>query len=125
MTVDLELVTAIDADNPVLGDLRVSGVDFQLVTGIDAVLQEVSVRLRWLRGEWFLDQTQGVPYFGEIFRKGATLSTVRSILRKEIRRVPGVRRVARLEVTRDPVTRQATIEVEIVADDGSAGTVEV
>lgn len=122
---DLALVVSTDADNPVEGDLRVSGVDFVVVSGIDATLQEVAVRLRWLRGEWFLDQREGVPYVGVVFRKGASLSLIRQVFRTEILRVPDVARVQRIEITRDPSSRRSTVLVEIVTRSGETGTVEV
>lgn len=122
---DLALVTVVDAENPTLGDLAVSGVHFLFVAGFDAVLQEVAVRLKWLRGEWFRDTLQGVPYISKVFRKGATAATIRSVIRRELRRVPGVKRVARIDLTVDRVTRYATIDVEIVGTDGSIGTVGV
>lgn len=59
-----------------------------LVQGGDRIAQELTVRLRWWLGEWFLDQRQGVPYLQRILRKGVSAQTVRAIVRRQIGQVP-------------------------------------
>lgn len=120
----LTLPSEVDEVNPVAGDLHVDGVDLAVVTGLDAVVQEVNVRLRWWRAEWFLDVAQGVPYLGSVLRKGVDLATVRTVLAREIRRVPGVRQIEAIDLTLDPASRRLTGRVRIRTADG-VGTVEV
>lgn len=122
MTIDLRLTRPeeVDATNPVAGDLHVVGPDFATVTGADAIAQEAEVTLRWFRGEWFLDLSAGVPYFGEVLRKGATEASVRAVLRAAILRVPDVRRVERLDVRIDRRLRTLEVEADIVTAEGAA-----
>lgn len=38
-----------------------------LVTGKASVRQSIQIRLAFFKGEWFLDQIPGMPYFQQIF----------------------------------------------------------
>lgn len=49
------------AVNPATGDIPAFG-DLSGVTGIAAVVQGASIRLRMVAGEWFLNLAQGVRY---------------------------------------------------------------
>ena len=48
--------------DPATGDLDISGGRLHFSTGLQAVAQGVRIRVRMIRGEWFLDQSLGVPY---------------------------------------------------------------
>lgn len=118
MTVDLALVTEVDAENPVLGDLRVSGGRVELVEGAEATEQEVRCRLRWWRGEWFLDLEDGTPYIGQLLGKGVSDETIRTMLRREILKVPDVERVESVEVDTDRATRYSQVSANVITTDG-------
>lgn len=118
MTVDLELVAEVDAENPVLGDLRVSGGVVQIVRGADAIAQEIRVRLKWWRAEWFLDLSAGTPYLEQLLGKGVSEETIRSMLRREIKAVEGVGHVESIELDVDRPTRFAAIDITVVTAEG-------
>jgi hypothetical protein len=118
VTVDLALVRETDAQNPIAGDLRLDGTDVVLVEGIEALEQEIRVRLLWWRAEWFLDLRQGVPYLEQLLGKGVSVATIRSVLRAEIEAVPGVVSVPSIEIDLDGVTRFATVSIEVLAENG-------
>ena len=124
-----ELVTSPDAENPDEGDLKVSKRSLvRLSTFGDQVAQAVRVRLKWFRGEWFLDTRQGVPYLQEIFGKGVSLATVRNVLRREIVKVAGVFQVRKLDLDLDTTTRKLSAEIDIVTTEGEdvpLGTVDL
>jgi hypothetical protein len=115
VTIDL----AID---PATGDLAFDDLgELVLVDGADAVAQEIQTRLRWWRGEWFLDTSRGAPYLESILVKGVTEATVRAILKGEIEAVPGVARVRSMVVSIDRATRYATItSLEVDTTEGDA-----
>jgi len=126
MTSDLRLTreSEVDERNPVAGDLHVEGVDFAIVRGIDAIVQEIEVRLRWWKGEWFLDRRKGVPYIGSILKKGVSLAAIRAILAREIRSVPGVLHVERIDLELDATTRRLTGAAVIRVSDGTTESSE-
>lgn len=111
MTIDLAI-------HPQTGDLYLDGTDIATVTGRDAIAQEIAVRLRWWRREWFLDGRKGVPYLEELFENGVSEGTVRAILKREIEQVPGVVAVRSMEIALDRVTRRATVGARIETTEG-------
>jgi hypothetical protein len=115
-------VTTDLAIDPATGDLAFDDLgELVLVDGADAVAQEIQTRLRWWRGEWFLDTSRGVPYLESILVKGVTEATVRAILKGEIEAVPGVARVRSMVVSIDRATRYATItSLEVDTTEGDA-----
>lgn len=94
----------LDAD----GDLIVENGDLLLVRGIEAIRQDAWCRLRFFRGEWFLDTLAGVEYFQRIFKKPADVDSARDIFQREILATPGVTEVVSLEVAFDGRTRVLT-----------------
>jgi hypothetical protein len=115
-----ELVTEVDGDNPVLGDLRKSGTALAKIATLDAaVVQACSVVMRWWLGEWFLDRRRGMPYLQQVLRKGVSEPTIRALYKSQLERVEGVVRVKSIEVSIDRTTRECVIdEVIIETTDG-------
>lgn len=121
-----ELVTEVDDDNPIVGDLRISGTRIaKLATFGDAVAQAVSVALSWWRGEWFLDTSRGVPYLDEVFATGVSEASVEAILKREALKVDGVKRVIECTVTIDRSRRFGGAELVIETTGGEERTVVV
>lgn len=81
--------------SPTYGDLLVINGDLVLTSdanpsGANPVLQDILIRLRTFAGEWFNDNTLGVPWFQNILVKNPDVSLVNSILKNEILSTPGV-----------------------------------
>ena len=66
------------------GDLDVSGSDIQFVEKIHMVRQNLSIRLKFFLGEWFLNITIGVPYFQSILVKNPNEVAIISFFKKTI-----------------------------------------
>lgn len=114
------LVTAADSMNPDVGDLRVTRGRFDQIPDREhRVAQGCTVSLNWWRGQWFADRLRGVPYVGELLRKGVSEATVAVVLRRELMRVAGVRAVRSMRVTIDRTTRRCLVRgAEIVTTSG-------
>lgn len=128
---DLELVTQIDAENPVLGDLKLTNGQLTLVGGHvfaptevspedfqKAVAQHLLIRLRFFLGEWFLDTEEGIPYFQQILEKGVDLEAVNSIYRRVILSTPGIESINFLTLDLDGATRVLTPSFECRLNNG-------
>ena len=89
---DIEL----DAD----GNLR-------LVYDAEAVGQHARQRITFFLGEWFLDRTVGVDWFGRVFgRKGEKMVAVADgMLKREILTTPGVAGIVEYESGFDKASR--------------------
>jgi hypothetical protein len=109
---------ALDTD----GDIDVSGMELHLVEDGEAIEQHAEFRLRFVKGEYFLDETLGTPYFQEILIKNPDLVAVRSILRRVVAETPGVVSVDVFELTVDTATRIASVYWEATADSGQTIT---
>src|SRR5688572_16803351 len=78
-----------------------------------AVVQRVRTRLRFIRGEWFLDRGAGVPFFERIFGKAGNQGHVRQVLRREILATPGVRTLDELTLAFDGPTRVLRVRFRV------------
>jgi hypothetical protein len=76
--------------DPVSNDLVFQKFDFGLVDDTKQIMQNLAIRLRFILGEWYLDITQGVPYFEVFFRKAPNQIQIESILKEEIVTTRGI-----------------------------------
>lgn len=99
------------------GDLVVDP-DFALVTGRDSVVQRIRLRLYLVRGSWYLDTSEGVPWFQTIMVKAPDVPAIDALLRAEIASVPGVDSLVSFESSFDNEVRTytATFRVEVAGD---------
>jgi len=72
----------------------------QLTSAGDAILQSVHSRLAMFRGEWFLDESEGIPYFEDVLVKTPNLLAIREIFRRTLDETPGVLEVVSLDLVR-------------------------
>lgn len=106
-------------------DLRLSGADLtlekgdlDLVDGVDAIAQHLRIRLRTFKGEWFLDERIGVPFFDTILVKNANLAAVQSVLRRAVLTTPGITGIDQLDVDLDAATRVLTVTMRAQSTSG-------
>lgn len=92
------------------GDLDLSTGNLRFVRGADAVAQHLKIRLRFVKGEWFLDQRVGIPYRSQIWVKNPNLAAIRTTYRRAILTTPGVDTLERIDLTFDAPTRTMRLE---------------
>lgn len=98
----MDLSIELNTKSPRFGDLKLIDGDLVLTSDADTrgthyVLQSVMQRLRMQRGEWFLNQTLGVPYLQQIFAKNPDIAQIEDTLRQVILSTPGVLSILRFE----------------------------
>lgn len=71
---DIRLTKAGDLDLTETGDI-------QLTTSIQ---QDILIHLRWIFGEWRLDESFGLPYFEDILTKNPNLEIIKRDIINEI-----------------------------------------
>lgn len=101
------------------GDIDVVDNELIIVDGDDAILQHLSIRLKFFLGEWFLDERIGVPYYQDILKKNPNLVAVRTIFRDAILKTPGVESIDRFDLTIDANIRKMYVSFTIKKDDSS------
>jgi hypothetical protein len=110
---------AIDA---LTGDLRFSGGSPVVLDEPAACVQRVGSRLRWIKGEWFADNSKGLDW-DKIFVKNPNLPLIQALIRTEIEDVVNIAAVTSVSVVVDSKTRVATITVTATTDFGTTLTV--
>lgn len=119
---DIKIALAVDAENPVIGDLYLENGTIRLTrTLTEEVAQELFIRLKFFKGEWFLDTTLGLPYFQSILVMGASTDAVAQIFRRVIAGTPGVKSIKSLQLTRLP-NRALSVAFVAILDDGATLT---
>lgn len=90
-------------------------------TGAVGVQQNIRMRLLSIRGEWFLNLDDGLPYFerNNVSSEEALLGgqydevKLRSAIAEAIIDAPAVVAIVSMEVSFDPGTRNATVNAEL------------
>jgi hypothetical protein len=90
-------------------DIAIENDDLVLLDGVDAIGQEVSIRLQFFLGEWFLDARVGLPYYEKILGQKPRISVVTSIFRESILSTPGILTVTDLEIDFTGATRALSV----------------
>lgn len=98
-------------------DLTSSGL--ALVTGDDAIVQHLTIRFGFFRGEWFLDQRVGIPYFTDILIKNPNLADVRNLFTQTILTTPGIAALEELKLDLNSQTRVLDLDFTAQKDDGA------
>jgi hypothetical protein len=109
MDLSLDLITK---------DLQVINGDLVLTSDIDIngtnpILQDILQKMRMFLGEWFLDNTKGVPWFQQIFIKNPDMSKIEAIFIELILSTSGVDSLMDYSFVSDKATRR--FEVSFLA----------
>lgn len=117
---DFAIAETVSVANPVAGDLAFDATGQPtFVDGVEAIAQDVRTRLRWFRGEWFLDARTGFPWFQRVLGQKVTERVVEFLLRRTIAGTPGVARIASMRASIDRRTRELTASFSAVATSGA------
>lgn len=107
-------------------DLLLVQSDLGLVSGAEQTAQQIKQRLLTLLGEWFLDNSIGLPWFDEILGKFQTLDIVEELLRSCILQTPNVERLSYFELSvPDPASRSARVDFTAVLITGEEVATQV
>jgi hypothetical protein len=95
-------------------DLQVENNDLVLTSDADSngtnpILQDILQKMKLFMGEWFLDNSQGVPYFQQILVKNPDQSKVEAIFIELILSTPGVDTLIEYSFTPDFAKRSFAI----------------
>jgi hypothetical protein len=83
------------------------------------ISQKIENKLRFLKGEWFLNTDLGIPYFETIFKKNPDINLINTIFIREIRSIEEVIEIIKFETNYDVSLRTFSINLEVKIYDGS------
>ena len=93
-------------------------MQFRLVTGMEALRQRIAQHLRFARGEYFIDTSQGVPYLDDVIARPANLPLAQQVVTAAIQSVEGVLSVTDVSVTLDKRKRVLNYQATVKATEG-------
>lgn len=97
--------------NFVNGDIATSGEHF--AKGKEATQQGVIRRLRLFLGEYFLDATDGTPWFEGVLGK-TRQDFAEATLKRRIITAPGVIGISSFSLTLEPAERRITVQASVI-----------
>ncbi len=103
------------------GDIDYTNGKLTIVTGVDAIRQRWLIYIRTFLGEWFLDQSIGVPYYQRVLKKAVSRNELKQVFKTATLEVPGVVQVVSVIVDNlDTAARRAEVTVTciVTGDEG-------
>lgn len=95
-------------------DFIVRNSDLVIITDAERVRQNIDVKLKLWRGEWFLDTEFGTPYLQSILGKQITLNGAVSAIKQSILEVADVNSIT--EFSYNFIRSERRLSVEFTAD---------
>lgn len=89
---------------------------------VDRTTQRLYIRLKTLLGEWFLNESYGVPYLERILGHKPKKSTVDMILQTQIMLDPEVKQIISFSSTLTPQTRIYSCRFRVKVEDGTTSS---
>lgn len=119
------LASEVSSTNPNIGDLFLtdSGTFSEITDDSDndkkrAAAQGIQSRLQLLKGEYFLNLLEGIPYFTHILVKNPSFPLIRSLISNAVLTYPGVVRIPQLELELNRNTRELSLTLSVEIDAG-------
>lgn len=88
------------------------------VTGLERLRQKLLQRLRFFKGEWFLDVGRGVPYRQDILAAPANAGFAASVFNQEILKESEVTGIANVSADFNHTTRTLSYQVLVTTIHG-------
>ena len=104
------------------GDLVVEDGDLLVLDGIDQIVQNIHIVLKFYFREWYLNQDLGVRYFEEILIKNPNVPRVDTLIKSAIAGVEGVNQILYYKSDYDNVTREFTVDFQVDTAEGTSDT---
>ena len=91
-----------------------------LSTPDEVIVQRIKTTFNTFKGEWFLDESQGVPYIQEIFVANPDLVRIRALLLSVLINIVGVTKVRSFDVSFDSAARKLLVTYYAELSTGNA-----
>lgn len=98
--------------DPATHDLKIVNNDLQIVQGAERVRQQLAIKLKLWREEWFLDTEFGTPYLQSILGKQLTINGAVVALQKAILEVADVNKITSFTYDFNRKARSLTVDFE-------------
>lgn len=99
-------------------DLVVTAGNLVIIGDEDQIAQSIREALGFFSGEWFLNNTEGVPWFQEILVAHPNLDTIQAILINTVLSVPGVTQLNTFSFDFTPGNRTLSVTFQAKTTNG-------
>jgi hypothetical protein len=109
----------------VTNDLAIVNFDLKLTDGNELTVQKIKQTLLLFEGEWFLNNSIGMPYFTEILGKGNSLSRIETLYIRAIQSIPEVVEIVEFNIDENIKTRELDISFKVRDEEGNILEIEL
>ena len=95
---------------------------FVVLDDLEALVNKIEQRLQFFLAEWFLDITQGIAYFQQIFENPVDPGLIVSLINDDISKEPDVTQIKGVSIQYDSLLRSFSYSSTI---DTSFGTTQI
>lgn len=107
-------------------DLFVTNFEFASISlRTEDLAQRLKIKLLFFKGEWFLDENYGIPYFQEVFVKGTNREAIDDRFRIAISQERDVERLLEYSSEFDPINRVFQVSATVKTTEGEIITVPI
>jgi len=114
-----------------VGDIVTSGTQFLTGDSAQEAAQNVTTRLKFFTNEWFLNMTDGTPWFdtngipGILGKSSRTLSSKESAIKQRILLAPSVAGMTSFSVDFELSERKLTVQAGIISKSGQTTEITI
>lgn len=105
------------------GDLVFTAGTLTFVDEDELIRQNLIKLIRTYTGEWFLDESIGLPWYQVILVKGVEVGTIEDIFVAAILSVAGVKEIVKLDIDFNSAARNLTVTFEVITVNGNPLTI--
>jgi len=108
-------------------DLDLSNsTDIQLTsTAVESLAQRLRIKLKIFTNTYFMDMDFGIPYYEQVFVKGASKKLLDAIFKKAIYDTPDVSAIVNYRSEFDRANRRYLPQFTVISSDGNSQKVKV
>lgn len=104
-------------------DIDIVSNDFTLTqTESESLKQRLIIKLLTFQEEWFLDQTEGIPYYQSILGKNRSKESIDTIFKTAILDTPDVVSLLSFQSSIDNLTRIYTMSFKVQSNNAEEAT---
>jgi hypothetical protein len=104
-----DIALDLNPTSPTYRDVKRVAGDLLIVDGTQAILQNILQTIGIFKGEWFLNNTIGIDYFGSVLVKNPNPAAINAIFQSQILNVAGVLSLTAYSFVPNYTTRQLNI----------------
>jgi len=103
------------------GDEFADKTGLAMTGDLPGIKQQTTLRLGFFKGEWFLDEERGIPWYEEILVKNPNLIRIREIFREAILSVSGNKELTQMNLLLSSYIRRLDLDFRASTDLGELG----